>query len=418
MKLLLLTFGSRGDVQPYVALGRGLRRAGHAVTLATHAPFAPLAREHDLEFWPMSADPQALMETEEVQRWLESGTNPMRFVKRMLDLMRPYAVQVVRETEAALAGQDLIIASPLGLPAAALISERTRQPLVLASLQPVLPSRELASVFAPAWPLGPAYNLATHLAIDLVGRLLALPLARRARAELFGVHQPGHGGFWKQLLVHARLHLVAVSERVVPRPHDWPAQATMSGYWTMPIPDGYHPPEALARFLAAGPPPVYVGFGSLFGRDPERVTDSVIAAVRRAGQRAVLLRGWGGLRPPADAPDLCVVDSVPHEWLFPRMAVVVHHGGAGTTAAALRSGRPSFAVPIFADQPFWGARSHALGVGPSPLPADRLTVTTLADRIVLASRSGAMHRRARDLALQLRAEDGVGNAVAQIGQLP
>ncbi len=417
MKLLLLTFGSRGDVQPFVALGRGLRAAGHAVTLATHAPFAGLAHEHGLEFWPMSADPQALMETEDVQRWLESGNNPVRFVKRMLDLMGPYVTQVVRETEAAMAGADGVIASPLGLPAAALVSERTGQRLVLAAMQPVLPSRELASVFAPAWPLGPLYNLATHGAIELAGQWLALPLARRARRELFGVDRPARGGFWHQLLAHTRLHLVAVSGQVVPRPRDWPAQATMTGYWTTPVPEGYQPPESLARFLEAGPPPVYIGFGSLFGREPERVTEVVIAAVRRAGLRAVLLRGWGGLRPPDATPDLCVVESVPHEWLFPRMAVIVHHGGAGTTAAALRSGRPSFVVPIFADQPFWGARSHQVGVGPSPLPANRLTVTGLAERLTVACRSRAMRRRAHDLGQRLRAEDGVANAVEQIGHL-
>jgi sterol 3beta-glucosyltransferase len=417
MNLLLLTFGSRGDVQPFVALGRGLRAAGHAVTLATHAPFAGLASEHGLGFWPMSADPQALMETEDVQRWLESGNNPVRFVKRMLDLMGPYVTQVVRETEAAMAGAEGIIASPLGLPAAALVSERSGQRLVLAAMQPVLPSRELASVFAPVWPLGPFYNLATHGAIDLAGRWLALPLARRARRELYGVDRPAHGGFWRQLLTHTRLHLVAVSEQVVPRPRDWPGQARMTGYWTTPVAEGYQPPEHLARFLEAGPAPVYIGFGSLFGREPERVTEVVIAAVRRAGLRAVLLRGWGGLRPPDATPDLCVVDSVPHEWLFPRMAVIVHHGGAGTTAAALRSGRPSFAVPIFADQPFWGARCHHLGVGPSPLPAGRLTVIGLAERLTLASRSGAMRRRARDLGQRLQAEDGVANAVEQIGRL-
>jgi len=160
--------------------------------------------------------------------------------------------------------------------------------------------------------------------------------------------------------------------------------------------------------------PVSVGFGSMTGRDPERITRVVLAALQRAGQRGVLLTGWGGLR-AVDLPrDVFVADAAPHDWLFPRMAAVVHHGGSGTTAAGLRAGGPAVLVPFGGDQFLWGRRIHALNVGPAPIPRSQLNVERLAAALALAC-DAAARERAVALGERIRAEDGVGRAVEVVG---
>jgi UDP:flavonoid glycosyltransferase YjiC (YdhE family) len=201
--------------------------------------------------------------------------------------------------------------------------------------------------------------------------------------------------------------LCCFSEAVVPRPADWPSYVHTTGYWFVDAAAGWTPPPELAEFLAAGPPPVYVGFGSMVPADPTR-TDSVVrAALRRAGVRGIVSGD------PARAPhddDILVVNDVPHAWLFPRMAAVVHHGGAGTTAAGLRAGVPTIVCPFFGDQPYWGERVAALGAGPRPLPIKGLTAGRLSAALEQATGSERMRSAATGLGERLSAEDGVGAA--------
>jgi sterol 3beta-glucosyltransferase len=164
--------------------------------------------------------------------------------------------------------------------------------------------------------------------------------------------------------------------------------------------------------LQSGSPPVYIGFGSMGSRKPEETADLVLQAVARTGQRAILQAGWGGLS-KADVPNnILMINSVPHSWLFPRMAAVVHHGGAGTTAAGLRAGVPSIVIPFFGDQPFWGQRIADLGVGTAPIPRKQLTVERLAQAIDRAVTDPVMQQRAAELGAKIQAEDGIGNVVS------
>jgi UDP:flavonoid glycosyltransferase YjiC (YdhE family) len=190
----------------------------------------------------------------------------------------------------------------------------------------------------------------------------------------------------------------------------------VTGYWWLPAPAAWEPPPALAAFLAAGGRVVSVGFGSMASEDPAFVTELVLGAIRRAGVRAVILSGWGGLATRPQADDVFVADSIPHDWLFPRVTAVVHHGGAGTTGAAIRAGVPAIVVPFGVDQPFWASRVHALGVGPTPIPRRQLTEDRLAAALRLAVTDGAMKARAADLGRAVRAEDGVGEAVRRLAR--
>ena len=204
------------------------------------------------------------------------------------------------------------------------------------------------------------------------------------------------------------------SSAVLPRPADWDADQHITGYWFLDRDSGWRPPAGLVDFLEAGPPPICVGFGSMGCGKPGEVAGMVMEALARSGQRGVLLTGWGGMH-LADLPDsIYTADVMPYGWLFPRMAAVVHHGGAGTTAECLRSGVPSINVPFFADQPFWARRVHALGVGPKHIPRRRLSGARLAEAITTAVGDAGMRERAAALGRRLRGENGVCRAVELI----
>jgi sterol 3beta-glucosyltransferase len=211
--------------------------------------------------------------------------------------------------------------------------------------------------------------------------------------------------------------LNAWSEHVAPNPPDWPANVETIGYWFLDSHPDWTPSSDLAAFLDAGPPPVYIGFGSMASRHPERTTRLVLDAVSASGCRAILASGWGGLT-PGDLPDgVFRLEDAPHDGLFPRCAAVVHHGGAGTTAAGLRAGRPTVICPFFGDQPFWGRRVHELGAGPEPIPQKTLTAPKLAAAIREATETPSIRDSARDLGRKIRGENGIQRAMHHLNAL-
>jgi UDP:flavonoid glycosyltransferase YjiC (YdhE family) len=205
--------------------------------------------------------------------------------------------------------------------------------------------------------------------------------------------------------------LYGFSSAVCPKPADWGETTQITGYWFLPPLTEWQAPSDLVDFLADGPPPIYVGFGSMVARDPAAVTDVVLRALRRTGLRGVLIKGWGGLQPTDVGDEIFLVDHIPHEWLFHQMAAVVHHGGAGTTAAGLRAGVPSILVPFFADQLFWGRQVARLGLGPSPIPLKDLSVEALSSAIKATTNDTVMKGRVMALSHQIQREDGVSTAV-------
>lgn len=205
--------------------------------------------------------------------------------------------------------------------------------------------------------------------------------------------------------------LYGYSPQVLPRPADWGEHIHVTGYWFLDPPIDWRPSPDLVEFLQAGPPPVYIGFGSMTSGKPREAAEMVLQALRRTGQRGVLYAGWGGLQ-QADLPEtVFMTGSVPHSWLFPQMAALVHHGGAGATAAGLAAGVPSILTPFMGDQMFWGRRVCDLGVGPQPIPRRRLTLERLVAAIQQAVRDPAMRQHATDLGERMRQEEGVAQVV-------
>jgi sterol 3beta-glucosyltransferase len=235
------------------------------------------------------------------------------------------------------------------------------------------------------------------------------------RTQVLGLPPYSLAGPLRHLREHGLLRLYAYSPHVAPRPSDWPAHHQVTGYWFLPPPVGWQPPEELRAFLAAGPPPVYIGFGSMLMREAQKTTARVTEALNRTGQRAIFAAGWGALDEAVhQSEQVFFVKDVPHHWLFPQMSAIVHHGGAGTTGAALRSGIPSIVVPFGFDQPFWGQRVAALGVGPRPLPHARLTADGLAGAIERALHDTHMRERAAQLGGQIQREQGAAQAIDHI----
>ena len=414
MRIAIPTTGSRGDVQPYVALGRGLRDAGHDVCLATHANFEPFVRKHGLDFFALEADGQSLQGSDTGDRMLKSGSDPFTFLREFARLRRPLVAAMMKNCLGACAGADIILLTNTEFLIGHAVAEKLGLPTVWTALQPVAPSRhQVNSLFppVPSWlPGGGLYNLSTHLITSEMLWQLTRTAINDARREVLGLRPIW---FLGPMLTYffPPLCLDGYSTHVVPRPPDWGSHRHVTGYWFLEGDRNWRPPAALREFLDAGPPPVYVGFGSMHNRDAERVTELVVEALALAGQRGVLYTGWNGLRAVAGDRVFALEADTPHDWLFPRMAAVVHHGGAGTTAAALRAGVPAVVVPYMSDQPFWARRVYELGAGPRPVPRERLSAPRLADAIRRAATDPKHRARAAQVGSALRAEDGVGRAV-------
>jgi UDP:flavonoid glycosyltransferase YjiC (YdhE family) len=299
--------------------------------------------------------------------------------------------------------------------AATTLGEVLKIPVIPAYLQHVHPTGHypFALMRPRDWWTG-WFNRFTHSIAAQVFWFFTRPFVNRWRTRELGLDPYPLTSPFLDLLRQRPCCLYGFSHHVVPKPPEWGANVYLTGYWFLDAPQTWRPPDDLLDFLAAGPPPVYVGFGSMADREPAVLADIALDALRRADRRGVLLTGWGGLS-SRDLPDTVFkLDHAPHDWLFPRMAAVVHHGGCGTTAAGLRAGVPTVVVPFFADQPFWGWRVARLGVGPAPIPRAELSAERLAAAIARATGEPGLRARAAALGERIRAEDGVACAAAAI----
>ncbi len=410
MHITILTYGSRGDIQPFVALGVELMRSGHSVRMAVPALFRDFIVAQGVEFAALSGDPQALLRSDAGQELLKAGANGLKFLKSFGDLVRLDLPGVLADSMGACTGTDLIVATGFtfwGLE----ISQAMNIPCVFANVNALSPTREFAIPSIQSGLVPPILNkLSYPLSLIPFWQLYREPLNAWRKSELglppLGIFDEPTDRLQKTNMPF----LYGISPSVLPRPQDWPPQLHMTGYWYLDQPD-FQPSASLIDFLDSGEPPVYIGFGSMAERDATELTEIVLASLLKSGQRGLLLSGWGGIE-QTDLPDTVLkVDSAPHDWLLPKMAAVIHHGGAGTTAAALRSGRPSMAVPFFGDQPFWGDRIAMLGVGVRAVPRLQLSIDTLSSSIGALVNNQGFKANAEQLADQIALENGTQNTV-------
>ena len=415
MKVTIIALGSRGDVQPYVALGKGLKEAGHTVSVLASQDFQNLITTYGLDFFDMGGSIET--EAQSMEGLLEQGN----FIRILLS-MGPTAQRLVGQATAsgfvACQGSDLIIAGLGGLFVGCALSEKLCIPFVQAYLYPFTPTCEFASVLMP-FPKVRLPSWANSISHRLTQQMMWQTFRaadNKARDQVLQIPSTSFWGPFASLQQQEQTILCGYSPQVIPSPQDWDDFIHVTGYWFLEPPAGWVPPIDLVNFLQSGPPPVYIGFGSMVNKKPEETADLVLKALTRTGMRGVFSEGWGGLKKGELPETVFMIGSIPHSWLFPRMAAVVHHGGVGTTAAALRAGIPAIVTPFFGDQPFWGQRVFELGVGPKPIPRKRLTVDRLADSIRCVVSDTDMLEKADRLGECIRAENGIARAVAVIEQ--
>ena len=414
MQITILALGSRGDVQPYVALGQGLCQAGHRVCLATQANFEALVSGYGLDFAAIAPDSEQLMGSPTGRAMMTTGQNAPAFLFKLAQLVQSYAQQTLRLAWQACQGADAVVCNAIA-PLGYYLAEKLNIPAFGAWIYPLSRTRAFPAMGTPHWlQLGGAFNRLTYLAQEKITASAFRQIFNRWRQTLQLRSFPS-AGFYPYLYQKQIPILYAFSPTVLPKPKDWPEQTVVTGYWFLDRPPNWQPPTALVDFLQSGSPPVYVGFGSVRSQNSAELVDLVAQALKQVGQRGVLATGWGGLESSlCNQPlssDIFVTDNIPHDWLFSHMAAVVHHGGAGTTAAGLRAGVPSILIPFGADQFFWGQRVAQLGTGPTPIPLKKLSVARLTTAIDTAVNSKPMQARTTELGQKIRTETGVANAV-------
>lgn len=413
MRTTIFAAGSRGDVQPCTLLGEALQRAGFEVLLAAPENFSSFVQDHGLPFHPLRGDVQQIMGSDTGREFMQSGgANPLKSIRSMRAMLGPVATKMAEDVFQACQNAEALISLAIFAPFAKTIADVRQIPLVLLEPTPMLPTRAFP---APGWPLqwnlGPLHNRLSGSAMLGLIWMWYRPFVNSFR-QRFNL-PPYSAGSFRKILSTTPL-LGAYSPKVIPHPSDWPESVQITGSWFQDRQTGWQPPGNLQAFLEAGGPPVYVGFGSMSGQDPEKLAAVVLKALAKSGQRGLLLTGWGGMQALSVPESVFVIHSAPHSWLFPRMAAVVHHGGAGTTGEGLRAGVPSLVLPFMMDQPFWGQRVSVLGVGPEPIPQKKLTSEKLAHAIHAAVTQPDMKQRAAQLGQAIRAEDGLGNAVSAV----
>jgi sterol 3beta-glucosyltransferase len=406
MRIALLTLGSRGDVQPLVALGRGLQAAGHDVVLATHPRFEAFVADLGLRFAPLAEGHVSRgAETAEGQRWIDSQRRGL--APAWLGFLRDArSVAARRLADAAAACQDAeaIVAANLAFVLGWQMADLRGVPLVRAYVEP------------PAWMLAGRPVRPVAPAVRQVAWLAARPWLHRVRRGALGLGPLPLREPLADLDRRGMPVLYAFSPEVLPVPGGLGGGSEVTGYWF--VDDGLDPdpPAELVEFLDAGPPPVSIGFSTMIGSDPAATAELVREAVAEAEVRAVVIGPGERLAQSFSGAGIMAVGAVSHDWLFPRCAAVVHHAAVGTTAAGLRAGVPAVGIPHMTDQFLWARRLHELGVAPAPSPRRDLTASRLAQAIRAAVGDGALRRAARALGERIAAEDGVGRAVQAIQQ--
>jgi sterol 3beta-glucosyltransferase len=409
MLITILAAGTRGDIQPYIALGMEIKKAGHDVRVATFKNFEDFVTRHGLEFYPVKGDISRMASSDDTQS-ARQADNPLKLVLSFTKL-KSYVFDLQEDFFEACTGSDAIVYHP-GVILGYFVAKQMKIPSILAAPFPMTPTREFPSlIFYNSVRLGKGFNLFTHKFFEQVMWQTGSTAVKQFWLKKFGHGPEGFASPFGKQITRNNPTVVSCSNYVFPKPADWPEHVYNTGYWFLDAETGWEPSKALLDFLEKGAAPVYVGFGSLYDSDRAgQITGLVVEALRRSGQRGVLATGWGGLSSMGHIPEeIFMLEEAPHAWLFPRMAAVIHHGGAGTTAASLRAGVPSILVPHSNDQFAWGRRVYELGVGPKPIPRKKLSAEGLSDAINFALKK-EIREAARDFGMKIQGENGAETA--------
>lgn len=396
MRISLIVTGSRGDVQPFIALGRVLADRGHDVTVATHEDFRDLVNEAGLGFNELPGSPRDFTAHPALAEALQKGASLFKAARAVPKQSAEATVELASRVAAAASGADLVVNSVLTRIVSA---DDGRVPWASVAWWPLNPTAQWPAMLAPQLRLGRLYNRLTHRLAGLAESVLVRPYRKHASLPPLPLTAP-----YRDLGRTVPL-MCPVTREMFTEPDDWPALSHITGYWFWDR--EWSPSQELVDFFGAGEPPVTLTFGSIWPVHPPKQTlDKVLGVVRKHGKRLVLVGGG-----PENVPDdVFRVDDVHYPWLLPRSSVVIHHGGCNTTGEALRAGTPQVIVPAFGDSPFWAAHAHRLGAATKPIPYPKFTAERLDDALGAALTGGELRRRAAELGEAVRTEHGAQNA--------
>jgi sterol 3beta-glucosyltransferase len=409
MKITIRTYGSRGDIQPFIALACGLQRNGHQVKLAAPHRFADFVAQYGIPFVPLAGDPEEIS-----KRFNDAGHNAIKMVSAIRDYVNSIALDVSRDAFVACDDADLIVHSFLFTTGGHSLAYMRGIPDVSIQTFPVFaPTRAYPPVALSSLPPGALSYFGHWLNTKIFwyGGNSGYNQQRKQHPDIFSFDL-----FWpfdEKTPRPATPLLFAVSPTVLPPAPESAHRANVVGYFFLDSPADYQPPAELVRFLEVGTPPVCVTFGSMLHRASDRIADSVMDVMRITGQRAIILTGWDGWKGRDSSDNVLFLESAPHDWLLPRCKSIIHHGGAGTTAAGLRAGIPNIVIPFAGDQMFWGKRVHTIGAGPRPINVKSLTAARLASALIEADES-VLRNRAQLTGRAIRNEDGVREAIRMV----
>jgi len=413
MRIIIILVGSRGDVQPYLGYALKLEEEGHHVRIATHEHHRAFVERFGIEFYPIAGDPAELMEfmvenqLKSIEGFTNKITNHRQWVK---DLCTTSWEACTTSLDIGVSYRaDVIIANPPSFVGIHL-AEKLSIPLIMSFTMPWTATTEFPSPFVRT--SGPRKNFLSYMALDRViwqGIRSIINKWREQELKIAPVRTYNFSGH--RLLFDLKIpYIYCFSEKLLPKPKDWGDWIGVSGFFTLDTKRDWDPPEEITNFLEAGEPPVFIGFGSIVVADPEALTNCVFEAIELSGCRAIVQQGWAGIK-RKDVPDnVLLIGAAPHDWLFERCSVVVHHGGAGTTATGLRAGKPTVVVPFFGDQFFWGDTISRMELGPDPVLSDSITGKKLADAIIFALQDN-IKENARVCGIEMNEEDGIKKGI-------
>ncbi|CAH9077353.1 unnamed protein product [Cuscuta europaea] len=410
LQIVMLIVGTRGDVQPFVAIGKKLQEHGHRVRLATHSNFREFVLDSGLEFYPLGGDPKVLAAYMVKNKgFLPSGPSEIyiqrKEIREIVFSLLPACTDPDPESNDPFK-VDAIIANPPAY-GHSHVAMALKVPLHIFFTMPWTPTSYFPHPLSRV-----RQQVGYRISYQIVDSLIWLGIRdvindfRKKKLKMrrftyltnnFSSPEIPHGYIW--------------SPHLVSKPKDWGPKIDVVGFCFLDLASTYAPPESLLKWLEDGQKPIYIGFGSLPVEEPEKMTEIIVRALEITGQRGIINKGWGGLGNLKEPKDyVYLLDNCPHDWLFLQCAAVVHHGGAGTTAAGLRAACPTTVVPFFGDQPFWGDRVYARGVGPVPIPIDEFSLEKLVAAIEFMLEP-KVKKHAIELANAMKDEDGATGAV-------
>ena len=410
LNITMLTIGSVGDVRPYILLGSELKKRGHNITLAAFSGFESMAADASLSFYPLSGDAESF-----IASIMNPDTNALTYLPRICKNLKSVVPDLLCDLEESCHNADAIICNFFGSVYYS-VAEKKGIPCIQTHFFPMDLNGTVPISSVRNQHLGKALNKATYkIGYYAIGTVESWLLSNWRKSSNLSVRKAAtHPDY------HLGSHLIpviyAISPNVFPRPPEWGPNIYMTGFWFDDSPSVYQPPESLLRFLDEGDIPVYIGFGSMNTGNMNKLISMLLRALHAANLRAVICSPWASKKLKS-GKRVYFTEYVSHDWLFPRVRAVIHHGGAGTTSAGLRWGCPTWVIPFAGDQPFWGSRIHSIGCGPRPVSRENLTVRKLTAGLIDLISQKEYKKKATALSSLLAQENGTENAASLIERL-